>query len=173
MSPAMRYTIIKNKDAIARKAARHYNIKTAAALTVVLALGIGPLGPTIGHWLLRTVEHTDPANPVAAVLTFALGILSLLFTVALLLARLATIFIITPALAAAFAVYTYDRFAKATGRWPYDIPPLGVETLRTKHGNDTPIEYDPHTGTSTAYQPNGQVLQQIQHDTDKNHPYRH
>ncbi|MDV8078037.1 hypothetical protein R4P47_15850 [Rhodococcus sp. IEGM 1370] len=67
----------------------------------------------------------------------------------------------------ALYMYVYGWFAKATGRWPYDVPPLGVKTLRTRHGDEVPIEYDPRTGTSTAYHPNGDVLQRIQHDADR------
>ncbi|MBW4781946.1 hypothetical protein KZO37_21525 [Rhodococcus fascians] len=160
MSPVMRYTAIRHKDAIARKAARHYNIKTAAAFAAVLALAIGPLTPTVGHWFQRAIEHAESVNPFRA----------FLLTVVVLLARLATIVIAT-GLGAAVAIYTYGWFAKATGRWPYDVPPLGVETLRTRYGDEVPIEYDPQTGTTTAYQPNGEVLQRIQHDTDKQDPY--
>ncbi|WP_143546884.1 hypothetical protein [Rhodococcus sp. 06-235-1A] len=171
MPAAMRYNVIRRKHAITRKALRYYNIKTAATLAAVLTLGSGVLTPAVAQWCKETVEHADPDNPASAVLAFTVSLGFAIFTLASLAARLATIVIIVTALVAAVVGYAYNRFAKATSRWPYDIPPLGVETLRTRHGNDIPIDYDPHTGTSTAYHPNGQILQQIQHDTDKNHPH--
>lgn len=173
MPAAMRYHVIRHKDAIARKAARHYNIKTAATLAAVLTLGSGVLAAAVAQWCMETIEHADPNNPVTALLGVVLTLGFAIFTLASLAAKFVSIVIVLPAAGAAVGVYAYDRFAKATSRWPYDVPPLGVETLRTRHGNEIPIEYDPHTGTSTAYHPNGEVLQRIQHDTDKNHPHRY
>lgn len=60
MSPVMRYTVIRHKDAIARKAAGHYNIKTGAAFAAVLALAIGPLTSTVTD-IVDSIENPTRA----------------------------------------------------------------------------------------------------------------